>query len=132
MPKILTLRMTLLGLISWFVSFAVSFLFFDRSGHPVIPQSLFKSFMVVIFGGLGTWLLVVAMRRQPATLLSGFALGCYWLALNLILDFAILVPLTKMSALGYLYDIGLRYLLIPIIGAGFGAVAANAKVPGHA
>jgi hypothetical protein len=72
-----TRRTTLLGSISWLVPFVVSFLFVDRNGEFLIPQPLFKSLMIVIFGGFGTWLLVVAFRRVPPTPRSGLGLGCY-------------------------------------------------------
>jgi hypothetical protein len=114
---------TLLGFVSWLVPFAVSFFFVDRTGQFIIPQLLFKSLMVVIFGGLGTALLVVAFRRVTPSAQSGLALGCYWLAINLVLDFAILVPLVQMPVTTYIFDIGLRYLLIPIISTAIGIVA---------
>jgi hypothetical protein len=120
-------RTTLLGFLSWLVPFAASFLFVDSSGRWLIPQRLFKSIMVVVFGGLGTALLVAAFRRVTPTLRSGLALGCYWLAINLILDLVVLAPLAGMSARDYFYDIGLRYLLIPIIAGAIGVVAESAQ-----
>ncbi len=125
--QILTRRTTLLGFVSWLVPFVVSFLFVDRTGQFVIPQPLFKSLMVVIFGGLGTGLLVIAFRRVPPTPRAGLALGCYWLAINLVLDIVVLVPLVKMPAAMYFYDIGLRYLLIPVISIALGVVGERAR-----
>jgi len=66
-----------------------------------------------------------ACRRIPPTQRSGLALGCYWLAINLLLDLTVLVPLAKMSIVLYLYDIGLRYLLIPIISTAMGIVGSR-------
>jgi len=129
MPAI-TRFTTGLGVLSWLVPFAVSFLFVDRTGQFVIPQPLFKSIMVVVFGGFGVALLVVAFRRVEPSLRSGLALGLSWLTINLALDLAILVPLTGMSIVGYLFDIGLRYLLIPIIAAAVGLVAERARRTG--
>jgi uncharacterized membrane protein YpjA len=116
-------RTTVLGLVSWLVPFCFSFLFVNRSGQFLIPQPLFKSLMVVVFGTLGVALLAVAFRRVAQTAACGLALGSYWLLINLVLDLAILVPLTRMSVAGYFFDIGLRYLLIPAIATGMGAVA---------
>jgi hypothetical protein len=116
-----------LGLVSWFLPFAVSFLFVDRTGQFLIPQPLFKSLMVVVFGGLGTALLVVAFRKLEPSARSGLALGCYWLFVNLALDLVILLPLIGMPTLAYVYDIGLRYLLIPIISAAIGMVAERER-----
>ncbi len=125
MRAVFSLRATLLGLVSWLVPFLISFLFFDRTGQPLIPQPLFKSIMVVVFGGLGTALLVVAFRRITPSATAGFALGCFWLAINLVLDLLVLVPFVKMPITLYLYDVGLRYLLIPIIATAMGIVAAR-------
>jgi hypothetical protein len=121
------LRATLLGLASWLLPFAVSFLFIDRAGQFLIPQPLFKSIMIVIFGSLVAALLVVAFRRVEATIPSGFALGTYWFVINVAFDLAVLVPLIRVPIRAYIYDIGLRYPLIPVIGAAMGAVAERAR-----
>jgi hypothetical protein len=128
----ITLRTTLLGLASWLIPFAASFLFFDRTGQLVISQPLFKSIMVLVGGASGAALLVMAFRRIVASPASGFALGCFWLAINVVLDLATLVFLTKMPVELYVYDIGLRYLLIPIISTSMGSVAARAADRSHA
>ena len=79
--------------------------------------------MVVAGGAIGVTLLVFAFRRIKPTLRSGIAIGGYWLALNLVLDVLILVPMSGMTIADYVYDIGLRYLLLPLIAAGMGIVA---------
>lgn len=63
MTKIFTPRTALLGFLTWFIPLAVSFAFIDRNGQFLIPQPLFKSLMVVVGGGVGVWLLVLAFRR---------------------------------------------------------------------
>jgi hypothetical protein len=125
--NVVTRQTTVLGFLTWLVPFVVSFLFVESSGHWIIPQPLFKSIMVVVFGGFGTALLLAAFRRIRPTMRSGLALGGYWLAINLALDLAVLRPLAGMSVQDYLYDIGLRYLLIPIIAAAMGATADRAR-----
>lgn len=127
LANILTRRTTVLGFVSWLVPFVVSFLFVDRTGQFLISQPLFKSLMVVVFGGLGTALLVVAFHRIEPSTSSGFALGCYLLLINLVLDLLLLVPLVGMAVSTYFYEIGLRYLLIPIIATAIGMVAGNAR-----
>jgi hypothetical protein len=117
------LRITVLGFLSWLIPFALSFAFFDESGQLLISQPLFKSLMAVAGGGFAALLLVLAFRRLKPSVWTGLALGLTWLALNLALDIAILVPLTKMPIVTYLYDIGLRYLLIPIFSTTMGGVA---------
>jgi hypothetical protein len=126
MKKVITFRTTILGFISWLIPFAVSFMFFDPSGQLLIPQPLFKSIMVVVSGALGAYLLVLAFRKISPLPGTGLALGLYWLALNLALDLAILVPLTKMPIVTYLYDIGIRYLVIPAFSTAMGVAARDA------
>jgi len=125
MKNVLTFRMTGLGILSWLIPFALSFLFFDRSGQLQIAQPLFKSLMVVFGGGFGAALLVLAFRRLEPSAWTGLTLGAFWLVLNLGLDLAILVPLTKMPIVTYFQDIGLRYFLIPIFSMAMGAAAAR-------
>jgi hypothetical protein len=118
--------MTLLGLASWLIPFLVSSLFFDRTGQLLIEQPLFKSIMVVVGGGSGVVLLAVAFKRLIPSAASGLALGSYWLPINLLLDVLVLVLVMKMPIMLYVTDIGVRYLLMPIISTGMGAVAVRA------
>jgi hypothetical protein len=131
MLRIFTFRTTLLGLVTWLVPFAVAFLFFDRNGQLQVPLPLFKSIMIVVFGGLGAALLVIAFRWISPSLRSGLLLGCYWLAINLTLDLLVLVPFVKMPVIDYFYDIGLRYLLIPIVSTAMGMVASQTPPQGR-
>lgn len=124
----MTKRTVALGLASWLLPFLVSFLFIDRAGQFLIPQPLFKSIMVVVGGGVGTALLAIAFRQVTPTLRSGLALGLLWLCINLALDIVVLVPMMKVSVATYVQDVGLRYLLIPIIAAGIGLVAERERV----
>jgi len=130
MSGVLTLRTTALGVTAWVVPFVLSFLFFDRTGHLLVAQPLFKSAMVLIGGGVGVALLVVAFRRLPPSPRSGFLLGAYWLAISLALDLLVLVPLVQMPVVLYFYDIGLRYLLIPVIATALGMVGSRPAPPG--
>ena len=125
---IMTKRTVALGLASWLLPFLVSFLFIDRAGQFLIPQPLFKSIMVVVGGGVGTALLAIAFRQVTPTLRSGLALGLLWLCINLALDIVVLVPMMKVSVATYVQDVGLRYLLIPIIAAGIGLVAERDRL----
>ncbi|MCC6887104.1 MAG: hypothetical protein IT536_00990 [Hyphomicrobiales bacterium] len=118
-------RVSVFGLVSWAVPFIASLAFFSRTGELVIPQPLFKSLMVVIGGGVAVWLLVRVFRQVPPSLGTGLAIGGYWLAINWVLDLLVLLPMSGMTLAAYASDIGLRYLLIPIIAAGLGAVGAR-------
>jgi hypothetical protein len=123
MSNIISTRNAALGFASWLIPFAAAFMFYDQAGQLTIPLPLFKSIMVVIGGGVGVGLLVEAFKRIRPSVRTGLALGACWLAINLVLDVLVLVLLMGMPLLVYSYDIGLRYLLIPIFSTGMGMVA---------
>jgi hypothetical protein len=120
-------RILLLGVLSWLIPFLTAFAFFTASGELVIPQPLFKSLMVVVGAGVGVPMLVAAFRRIRPALSSGFAIGAYWLAINWALDLLVLLPMSSMSAGEWFADIGLRYLVLPMIATGIGAVAGRSR-----
>ena len=62
------------------------------------------------------------MRPSPS---SGAVIRCYWLMLNLVLDLVVLVPMSGMQVTEYFFDIGIRYLLLPIIACAMGLVASR-------
>ena len=126
MQTAFTTRTTILGLASWAIPFILSFAFFDRAGHLLVAQPLFKSIMVLVGGGSGAALLLLALPRLSPGPLSALTLGAYWLAINVALDLATLVTLMHMPIALYFSDIGLRYLMLPIMATAMGA-APRAK-----
>lgn len=120
-----TLRTTLLGIASWAIPFLISFLFFDRTGHLVVAQPLFKSIMVLAGGSSGAALLLAAFPKLSPLPMSALAMGVYWFALNVALDLATLVALMHMPIMLYLTDIGLRYLMLPITAMAMGLAVAR-------
>ena len=127
MSLIANWKIWLFGLLSWLIPFIVSLAFFDSSGQVTIAQPLFKSLMVVIGGGVGAALLVWVFRRIPPTLRSGLIIGTVWLLINLAFDLVVLVPMSGTSIGAYVADIGLRYLMIPIMAVAIGMVAQEAR-----
>lgn len=117
----------LFGLLSWVIPFAVSFAFFGPGGKLNVPQPLFKSLMVVIAGAAGAFLLVRTFRRVPPTFGNGLVIGLYWLVINLALDFLVLLPLNKMKPTDYLMEIGVRYLVMPVVAAAMGLVGEGER-----
>jgi hypothetical protein len=117
------LRTTLYGLISWAVPFLAAFLFFNPQGQLVVAQPLFKSIMVVVGGAVGVGLFYLLYRRHGPNAITGLAVGIYWLILNWVLDIAILLPMSGQNLPDYFADIGLRYLLLPMITWGMSAAA---------
>lgn len=127
MTGLFTPRILVLAFLSWLIPFVASFAFFGPGGVPWVPYSLFKSLMVVIFGGVGLWLMLRALRGGPVTASSGLAIGLLFLAVNVVLDVVVLLPMTSMGFVNWLYDIGLRYLLIPVMGWALGRAGEMAR-----
>jgi len=115
------------GLLSWLVPFIASFLFFGKSGQPTLPIGLIKSAMILIGASLGGFLLFRLFKESPPSLGSGIAIGSLWFLMNILLDLSILVPMTKMNLGEYFSEIGLRYLLIPIMAGAMGAVGSQQR-----
>lgn len=120
MRDLLSVRVIGLGLLSWALPFVFSMAFFGANGELQISQPLFKSIMVVTFGAVGALLLVFAFRKVAPTLRNGITIGLLWLAINYALDLSVLLPLSGMGAGQWFAEIGLRYLLIPVMAAAMG------------
>jgi hypothetical protein len=111
------------GLASWAIPFIVSLLFFEKGGQPRLPIDLIKSIMIVVGATSGGVLLLLLFRQLRPSLFRGIAIGSLWFVLNILLDLGILVPMTKMSLGQYFSEIGIRYLLIPIMAGLMAAVS---------
>ncbi|HEY1405668.1 MAG TPA: hypothetical protein VF857_03575 [Spirochaetota bacterium] len=110
------------GLIAWLVPFLFSVAVWPLH-ETMLP--LFKSVVLVFSVTLGVVLLVLYFRKVEGRYFrDGIILGLVWLAISLILDLAVLVYFMKMPLGMYLMDIGLRYLLMPVLSAGFGYIIA--------
>ncbi len=108
------------GFLIWLIVFAVAIAAFPlrEANRP-----LFESIMPVALTCCLTIFSVLYFRRvNSAQLRDGIWLGLMWFGLNLILDLLMFSrgPMT-MTLTEYLSDIGVTYLMIPIIPIGMGA-----------
>jgi hypothetical protein len=105
---ILWKRATLLGLLSWAIPFAISFLLFPlkKSNAP-----LFGTLMSLVLLLTGAVLLQRYFRGRSVSVAEATLVGVLWLALNLVLDYPMFShgPM-QMTVLGYYSEIGLAYL----------------------
>ena len=119
--------MILFGLITWIVPFVTSFLFFNMETQQLsINELFFKSIMIVEGGLIGVFLLVHYFRKiSDRFVKEGLIIGLCWFLINIVLDVVVLLPTSQMDFDTYFQQIGMRYLLIPIIGVGMGYVARS-------
>ena len=123
MKKNKSLRILLLGFITWLVPFVVSFGFYDRSGNLNVAYGLFKCVMVVISAITGMWALMYHMNSVRTRFIrEGLITGFSWLLINYLLDVFILVPMSGMSLGQYFMTVGLGYLQIPVICVAVGVI----------
>lgn len=102
------------GFLSWLVPFVASFFFFSPKGGLLINQLLFKNIMIVVGSFFAAFLIIKYFKIVDKNYLrEGLLLGLLWLAINLILDILILVPMGKMPMEKYFIEIGVAYLMIP-------------------
>lgn len=108
------------GVALWFIAFAAAFAVFPlrESNRP-----LFESIMPVVLA-LGTVLLAHRyFRNVPGRFArEGLLLGLLWLGVNLAIDLPLMLSPSpmQMTLSEYLADIGITYLLIPVITTGMG------------
>lgn len=89
--------------------------------HPLLQIVMFVTATIT-----AAILLVSYFRRvTDRHVREGLLLGLLWLAMNLVLDVAVLVPMTGMSLRDYAVQIGFGYLAIPVITLLVGKVLAD-------
>lgn len=120
------LKNLLFGFMAWLVPFVAAFFFYSREGKLNIDQLLFKNIMVVVGSVTGTILLILYFKKiNQDYLKEGVMVGIIWLAVNIILDLLVLIPMSGMTVSSYFTRIGLGYLAIPAMAIAVGASLAN-------
>ena len=114
------LKVILLGFFVWLVPFIVSFFMYPlkTTGNP-----LFESVMPVIITLITVVLAGIYLKNAEGDLLrEGILIGVIWFLMSVIIDLFLFLPPSpmQMSITGYFTDIGITYLIIPIITIGMG------------
>ncbi len=117
------LEILLYGIIIWIIPFITGFFFYTPEGQLSVDIYLFKTIMILIGNLTGVILLVIYLKKLNENFLKeSILIGLVWLLINYILDFIVLIPMSKMGIGDYFIQIGLRYLLLPITSIAFGYV----------
>lgn len=116
------------AILLWLIPFVVSCFFYSRTGEPLFDIFLIKTIMIVLSSVLGAVLLVIYFKGITRNyLIEGIAVGLVWLVINWVLDFVVLIPISKMGTATYFAQIGLRYLMIPTMSIAIGYSIERAK-----
>ena len=121
-------RNVLYGFLSWLVPFLASFFFYTREGELAVDIFLFKSIMIVVGSITAAVLLISYFKNIYADFLKeSIILGFTWFFINILLDLIVLVQMWGMSFGDYFTQIGLRYVVIPVMCITVGAALENKK-----
>jgi len=117
-------RALLLGLLVWLVPFVVACCIFPLKESR---RSLFESIMPVTLAAVvtGCALLYIRKVRTPS-LREGLLLGLIWMAISVAIDLPLMLsPPMSMPPLEYAADVGLTYLMMPVLTVGIAAASRN-------
>lgn len=124
-----TALLLLFGFLSWLIPFLISVPFYSIQGVLLVDVFLFKSIMIVVGSLVGTLLMVLLfLRIRKGYLREGILIGFSWLVINWVMDGLVLLPMSGMDVATYFSQIGVRYLVIPIIAVGMGFVLERSRV----
>ena len=112
------------GLVIWLIPFVVAFsLFRVRESW----RSLFESIMPVVVTSLVVVFGVIYLRRVKTNIVrEGFCLGLLWFGISVLIDLPLMLsPPMNMSVVEYSADIGLAYVVMPIVTTGMAIAIDN-------
>ena len=115
------------GLLVWLIPFVVAVCAFSLKENW---RSLFESVMAVAVAatvvGLGAHYFLGVGQTTPR---EGFLLGITWLMMSVAIDLPLMLsPPINYSLAEYAADIGLTYVMIPIITLGLAIVGRRANL----
>jgi hypothetical protein len=115
-----------LGFISWLIPFVIAIII-----YPIheLNRPLFESIMPVTISATLVTLMYFYFRKVEKNYLKeGLILGIIWFVINITIDlFMFSTGPMAMPLLDYIADIGVTYLMIPIITIGFGYIINKIK-----
>lgn len=121
-----TLKTILYGILVWLVPFIIAIPFYSPEGALLVDVHFFKTIMILTGGVIGAILLIRLFSEiSDQYVRKGWMIGGIWLVINWILDIGILLPLNGMDFSTYFGEIGLRYLMIPVMSVMAGYIAGN-------
>lgn len=119
------LKIVLYGFLVWFVPFLISFFFYPlkTSGSP-----LFESIMPLIITIIVVVLAYLYLKGiEKNFIMEGVMIGGAWFIISIAIDLVLFLPPSpmQMNFINYMMDIGVTYLMIPVITSGMGYMSQN-------
>jgi hypothetical protein len=119
------LKLVLFGFMVWLIPFLVSFVVFPLKETM---RPLFESIMPLVLTITVIALAYYYLKDMDADFpKAGVIAGLVWFAISIIVDLALFLPVSpmQMGFTDYMMDIGLTYVMIPVITTGMGYMAQN-------
>ncbi len=121
-------RNLLYGFLAWLIPFVASIFFYTKDGGLRIDIFFFKTIMIIVGSISGAILLISYFKKiNIAYLKEGIYVGFTWFVINILLDLLILIPMSGMLISDYFLQIGLRYLIMPVMSIMVGIALENKK-----
>jgi hypothetical protein len=116
----------LYGFLAWFIPFAASIPFYSKEGGLIIDLILFKTIMILIGSISAAFLLISYFKNISKNYIrEGIVVGMVWFAIIITLDLLVLIPMSGMVVGVYFTQIGLRYLVMPVMSIMIGKILVN-------
>jgi hypothetical protein len=115
-----------LGFLVWLAPFVVAFMVFPFRESW---RALFESVMAVTVSVVTVWLGLVYLRKlSSVTIKGGILVGLLWWVISVAIDLPLMLsrPI-NMTFVDYLADIGLTYVMIPVITTGLAIASGRTK-----
>ncbi|OPX60746.1 MAG: hypothetical protein A4E25_00155 [Methanobacterium sp. PtaB.Bin024] len=114
------LKMILFGFLVWLVPFMVSFFIYPlkTAGNP-----LFESIMPLTLTIIVVALAYLYLKNiETGFIKEGVMIGVVWFVINIAIDLVMFLPPIpmQMTLTNYMMDVGITYLMIPVITIGMG------------
>lgn len=119
------LKIIIFGFLAWLIPFLVSFVIFPLKDNM---RPLFESIMPLILTIVVVTLSYYYLKNINANLVKeGIIIGVAWFVINIFIDLFMFLPASPMhmNFADYMMDIGLTYVIIPVITTGMGCIAQN-------
>jgi hypothetical protein len=121
-------RNVLYGFLAWLIPFVASIFFYTKEGGLRIDIFFFKTIMIIVGSISGAILLISYFKKiHIGYLKEGIYVGITWFVINILLDLLVLIPMSGMAIPDYFLQIGLRYLVMPVMSIMVGAALENKK-----
>lgn len=121
-------KLILYGFLVWLIPFAVSFIVFPLR---TTMRPLFESIMPLVLSIVVITLAYYYIKNLDSNFVKeGFLIGISWYIINIAIDLFLFMPASPMhmSFVDYMMDIGLTYVMIPVITIGMGFMADNKSI----